>query len=336
MRADADLALRTPSSFGHVMRRQARTFSFAARFLDPERRRAVEILYAFFRTLDDLVDERPDDADIDAIRAELRRWKAFVCEPERAGSATDPLARALAATMLHYRIPPAYLCTLIRGLEDDLDNRPILTFEDLERYALRVAGSVGLAMCPVLGATSTAALAAASALGIAMQLTNIVRDVAADLNRGRVYLPADDLNQFPGAAESLAARTVSPPLQAVLRLQVTRARRYYQWGALGIRELPYRVRPPILIASALYEEILAQVENRGLDVFAGRAVVSRQRKLVLAGRALLRLAQPMPPASHPYATNALGPAALSELASVGVTGLTDVPPPPSVRVLAGV
>jgi phytoene synthase len=303
--------------FGQIMRKHARTFTFAASFLDRDRRRATEVLYAFFRTLDDLVDERPPDADIPALHAELRHWDALVADPERAHTDTSPLAQALAGVMLHYQIPPAYLQSLLNGLADDLDSRPIATFDDLERYSFRVAGSVGLAMCHVLGATTPSALVAASAVGIAMQLTNIVRDVDTDLRRGRIYLPSDEIARLPGALEALCARRSSPPLRELIRLQIERARRYYAAGATGVAELPPRVRFPILVAIELYAEILMQVERQHLDVFAGRAVVGRRRKLMLAGRAALRqLARPAGANGAPMA--ALGPAALAELAGVGV------------------
>lgn len=316
--------------FGQIMRRHARTFTFAASFLDRDRRRATEVLYAFFRTLDDLVDERPPDADIGQLHAELRRWDALVADPERAATDESPLAQALAVVMQRYEIPPAYLQALLRGLADDLDSRPIATFDDLERYSFRVAGSVGLAMCHVLGATTPTALVAASAVGIAMQLTNIVRDVDADLRRGRVYLPSDEIARLPGVLEALCTRRSSPALRELIRLQIERARVYYVAGAAGVPELPPRVRFPILVAIALYAEILKQVEQQRLDVFAGRAVVGRRRKLVLAGRVAVRqLARPAVASGDPLAT--LGPAALAELASVGVPLQSDVLSPSLVR-----
>ncbi|MGE3272662.1 MAG: phytoene/squalene synthase family protein [Chloroflexota bacterium] len=300
------------------MRKHARTFTFAARFLDRDRRHATEVLYAFFRTLDDLVDERPPNADIEKLRAELQRWDAIVGAPERALEAADPLARALATTMLHYQIPSAYPQSLLRGLEDDLDGRPITSFDDLERYSFRVAGSVGLAMCHVLGATTHAALTAASALGIAMQLTNILRDVDADLSRGRTYLPADEIAQFDGAYDALRTRRTTPALQALIRHQIGRARHYYAAGALGVPELPARVRFPIRVAIDLYGEILCQVERQHHDVFAGRAVVGRRRKLLLAGRSAFRQWSRKASDGQP-ASAVLGPAARAELVSVGVS-----------------
>jgi phytoene synthase len=317
-----------PNPFGQIMRRHARTFTFAASFLDQDRRRATEVLYAFFRILDDLIDERPADVDIAQLHGELARWDALVADPERARSDESPLARALADVMLRYKIPPAYLQSLLRGLADDLNGRPIAAFDDLERYCFRVASSVGLAMCHVLGATTPSALMAASAVGIAMQLTNILRDVDADLARGRVYLPSDEITRLPGAMESLCTRRSSPALRELLRLQISRARQYYAAGTTGVSELPPRVRFPILVAIELYSEILVQLERQHLDVFAGRAMVRRRRKLVLAGRAAFRqlvlagraafrqLARPAGGSGTVLAT--LGPAAVAELVSVGV------------------
>jgi 15-cis-phytoene synthase len=307
----------TADPFGRIMRRHARTFTVAASFLDRDSRRATEVLYAFFRTLDDMVDERPPHADIALLHAELGRWHTLLSDLDRAAHDDAPLSRALAGVIVQYQIPPAYLQTLLLGLADDLDGRPILTFDDLERYSFRVAGSVGLSMCHVLGATTPSALVAASALGIGMQLTNIVRDIDGDLRRGRIYLPAEEISQHPGAAESLMARRCMPALHQLVQLQIERARRYYAAGALGVPELPARVRFPILVAIDLYAEILREVERRQLDVFAGRAVVGRRRKALLTGRAALRqLTWPPAERGSPIAT--LGPAARAELERVGV------------------
>ncbi|MCC7368294.1 MAG: phytoene/squalene synthase family protein [Chloroflexi bacterium] len=303
--------------FGQIMRQHARTFSLAARFLDPNRRAATEVLYAFFRTVDDLVDERPADADLREIHVELERWHRLVSDPEAAQVSCSPLARALGRVMTEHAIPPAYLHALLDGLTDDLDNRPILTFPDLERYAFRVAGTVGLAMCHVLGATTPSALTAASAVGIGMQLTNIVRDVDADLRQGRIYLPAEEIARFGGAEEALQRRRMSPALGDLLQLHVERADRYYLAGSAGVPELPARVRYPILVAIDLYREILRAVERRALNVFDGRVVVGRPRKALLAGRVALRqLTGYAQPTRTPL--DVLGPAALSELQRVGV------------------
>ena len=338
MRLSVSRPWRAPdqSPFGVVIRTKARSFAFAARFLDPERRRATEILYAFFRTLDDLVDERPSDADVAPIRAELRRWARHLAAPE-AGPlahdplahdplahdplAHDPLARALRATLDRYAIPSRYLLALVRGLEDDLDGRPIDSEDDLELYAFRVAATVGLAMCHVLGATNRRAIAAASALGIAMQLTNIIRDVADDLDRGRCYLPRDLLDRSPGARDALAERRMNEPLRVLLRDQVATARRYYRAGLSGLAELPPDARFPIAVAAELYGRILDVVERRDCDVFVGRASIGRRAKLVgtarlaVAMRARAVLGRDGSADVDPELC--LGPAALAELVAVG-------------------
>jgi 15-cis-phytoene synthase len=324
------LALVRPSAdrspFAGVIQRKARSFAFAARFLDPERRRATEILYAFFRTVDDLVDERPPGADPAPILAELEGWDAWLREPSRRRDGADPLRAALAETLEVYAIPADYLQALLRGLHEDLEQRPIRCFEDLERYSFRVAASVGLAMCRVLGATSPRALMAAASLGIGMQLTNILRDVGDDLARGRVYLPADEIERF-GSGRALASRSVDDGLRALLRFQVERARRYYGAGRAGIVELSPEARYPIALAAELYSRILAKIEARGYDVFSHRAVVTRREKVVLASRLALRMrierhqrdwgtTRFAPARTEP--AGCLGPGALDELAACGI------------------
>ncbi|MDP8921412.1 MAG: phytoene/squalene synthase family protein [Chloroflexota bacterium] len=325
---------RDQTPFGGIIRTKARSFAFAARFLDPERRRATEVLYAFFRTVDDLVDERPPDADVEAIRAELLRWSRYLAAPTRSPLADDPLARALAATLDRYAIPPSYLLALVRGLEDDLDGRPIETEDDLETYSFRVAATVGLAMCHVLGATSRRALVAASALGIAMQLTNIIRDVADDLDRGRCYVPGELLDRFPGARDALAERRMNAPLRAVLHTQVGRARRYYRAGLCGLAELPPDARFPIAVAAELYGRILDVVERRDCDVFAGRASIGRRSKLVGTARLALamrtRAVLGRDSGTEADPEGSLGRAALAELLAVGAPSCPP-PSPPRMR-----
>ena len=313
--------------FGGIIRTKARSFAFAARFLDPERRRATEILYAFFRTVDDLVDERPPDADVAAIRAELLCWARHLTTPERGPLADDPLARALLETLGRYAIPSSYLLALVRGLEDDLDGRPIESADDLELYSFRVAATVGLAMCHVLGATTRRAFAAATALGIAMQLTNIIRDVADDLDRGRCYLPRELIERFPGSHDGLAERRMNEPLRALLRAEVEIARRYYRAGVSGLTELPPDARFPIAVAAELYGRILDVVERRGCDVFVGRASIGRRSKLIAAGRlaVAMRTRAAFGRASRVDVDpeRCLGRAALAELAAVGAPPFSD-------------
>ena len=320
------------SSFAGVINTKARSFAFAARFLDPERRRATQVLYAFFRTVDDLVDEREPGSDVAEAAAALDAWDGWLAMADRPGASPsddpDPLRAALAETMVAYAIPPNYLRALLLGLRDDLTGRPIATFADLERYSFRVAATVGLAMCHVLGATTPRALSAAAALGIAMQLTNILRDVADDLHRGRLYLPADELERFGCSEGALARGAVDECLRELLRFQIERARRYYAAGAIGLSELTPEARYPIALASTLYASILDKIEIQGYDVFSRRAMVGRREKVVLAGRVafgmqLQRIGGAVPwdrQAEQVDTTSALGTAALIELAACGAPG----------------
>ena len=315
------------SPFRDVIKTKARSFAFASRFLDPERRHATEVLYAFFRTVDDLVDERQAGDDPGTIAAQLEGWDGWLAAPT-AERCADPLRAALAEVLLAYQIPPVYFRALLLALRDDLAGRPIATFEDLERYSFRVAATVGLAMCHVLGARSPSALAAAAALGIAMQLTNILRDLGDDVARGRVYLPADELARFGCSAEAFATGTVNERLRALLRFQIGRARRYYAAGAVSIRELCPEARYPIALAATLYGRILDKIEVQDYDVFSRRAAVGRPEKVALAGRVAVRLrlehiGAPIPrpmPGQKCDPWSPLGAAARAELAACGVPG----------------
>jgi phytoene synthase len=306
------------SAFGGVIRTKARSFAFAARFLDPPRRYATEVLYAFFRTVDDLVDERPPHADPAPVWEALDRWERWLACPAPAGP--DSLETALYHVLGGYRIPAGYLLALIEGQRDDLRERPIDSFPDLERYAFRVAASVGLAMCHVLGGTGHRAFAGAAALGIAMQLTNILRDLREDLARGRVYLPADELEQFGYRGRTLMTASPGKRFGALLAFQIARTRRYYAAGMAGIDELDTDVRFPIAVAALLYSRILSKIEQGRYDVFARRAAVGRAEKVALAASLAVRGGLGGLDTDRAEPLEVLGPAARAELAACGAPG----------------
>lgn len=246
-------------------RRVARTFAMACRLLPRSVRRDVYLLYLVFRTLDDLVDN--DDPDAAARIAAVETW----C---RGGAATSREASILAAVAGRRPLPRDALLEFCRGMRDDLEAAPIDTEADLDAYCYRVAGTVGIVMAAVLG-THGDADAPAAALGMAMQRTNILRDVDEDHANGRTYLARDTLARFgslaPGRREQL------------LRDQIARADELYDRGLAGISQLR-RGRRAIAAAAGMYREILRQIEREGYGARAGRAVVARHRKLLIAAR----------------------------------------------------
>jgi len=249
-------------------------------------REAVAVLYAFCRTVDDLVDEPSPDMSRAAVAASLAAWRGWLERglPPRAEPHPPELAAALREVVRERAVPTRYLCALIDGVASDLEPVRVPDFAALRRYAVRVAGTVGLAMCHVLGARDPAALTAAVELGIAMQLTNILRDVGADLRADRVYLPIDDLAAHGYTPARLLALGADPTLadpafEEMMRHQIARARAYYERGIVGVWRLPRRTRTAILLAVRLYRAILDEVECSIPAVLTRRVGASRRRKL---------------------------------------------------------
>lgn len=265
-----------------------KTFHFAARFFSPGYRSSVVTLYAFFRTLDDLVDERPPGWLADTARAELETWQQWFRTGLSSLAPREPLGSALAAVLRTHDIPLGLFDDFLQGLFSDLEPRLFLDFRELYRYCYRVAGTVGLAIAHVLGARSEQALRAAKQLGIAMQLTNILRDVGGDLATGRIYLPQEDLARFGSSSSHLVQlyqRQQGPDerFRAFMCYQIERARLYYAEGLHGSWLLARDCRLPVLLAGRLYQRILMQIEQRNYDVLRGRAATNLLTKIREAG-----------------------------------------------------
>jgi len=281
-------SLRLPASGGTtdewLLATYGRTFHFAARFLSPKHRHLVVILYAFFRTLDDLVDQPDKSRPIEDIRRELDAWKNWFTEGCTIPAPREPLGSRLAAVLAAHPVPSPVFLDFLDGLASDLEALEMCDFHDLYRYCYRVAGTVGLAMAHVLGVSSAQGLAAAQCLGIGMQLTNILRDVGGDLASGRIYLPREDLEGFGSSRAHLSQlyadrRGPDDRFRALMRYQIARAHRYYVHGMSGIWLLPPECRLPILIASRLYRRILLAIEQKNYDVLRSRAATSFPQKL---------------------------------------------------------
>jgi phytoene synthase len=250
-------------------RRAARTFALACRLLPRSVRDDVYLLYLVFRTIDDLVDFGMPDA-----AARVAAVDAWACgepaeEPTREVAILERLAE-------RHPLPRRALRELCTGMRGDLAGEAPATEEELDRYCFRVAGTVGQVMACVLGARGPDAERTSAALGMAMQRTNILRDIDEDLAGGRVFLAAESVARFGG---SLAPGH----REALLRDQIARADALYDEGLSGLPLLP-RGRRAVAAAAAMYREILRQIEREGYGRTAGRAVVPPRRKLVIAAR----------------------------------------------------
>ncbi len=264
----------------------ARSFYFASRFLPRDKRRAVFALYDYCRCADNLVDARGDRSEADA-RADLASLGVTVRAIH--GGASPPGERwlALADTLRRYDIPLAPLLDLLDGVAMDLGDVTFPDFSALQRYCRLVAGGVGLMLGPVLGATSSRYREPAIGLGVAMQLTNILRDIAEDLDAGRLYLPADELARFGLDRAALQRRRATAEFVALMRLQITRARALFDAAEPVVGLFPSDgSRLTVRLLQRTYAGILDDIERREYDVFAARACVSGPRKLIILGRAV--------------------------------------------------
>ena len=264
-----------------MMQGGSRTFFAASRLLPPRVRAAAIALYAFCRVADDLVDEAPA-GDTRPLRVLAERLDAIY-----AGTPHDHVEdHALALVVQQHGLPRHLLDALIEGFAWDASARVYETIEDVQAYGARVAGSVGAMMCWIMGPRDAATLARACELGVAMQLTNIARDVGADAQLGRLYLPRQWLREAGIAPEAwLAAPRFDAALGQVVARLLQEADRLYALGQTGIAALPPDCRAAILAAGLIYAEIGVQLRREGLNSVDKRTVVSTGRKLVLLASA---------------------------------------------------
>ena len=267
-----------------LMRTGSRTFFAASRLL-PLRVRASSIaLYAFCRVADDLVD--CGGMAVGDAMAVLSHRLDRIYEGLPLDHVED---RALAVVVQRHQLPRALLDALLDGFAWDAQGRSYDSLEDLHDYGARVAGSVGAMMCWIMGVRSPQALARACELGVAMQLTNILRDVKEDFDKDRIYLPADELRRFGLSEADLGAGRIDECWRRFMKFQIERARKYYRSGESGIPLLaPDGSRLAVALMSAVYAGILDEIERADYDVFKGRVHVSFARKLGLAARAFLK------------------------------------------------
>lgn len=264
----------------------ARSFYFAGRFLPPPKRRAVFALYDYCRHADNLVDARGDRLPGE-VRAELHALEATVRALHAGYEPQGERWLALADTLRRHQVPLAPLVELLEGLAMDLESASYPDFGALYRYCRLVAGGVGLMLGPVLGATSPRFREPGIDLGVAMQLTNVLRDVAEDLDAGRCYLPADELARFGLDRAAIERRRATPEFVALMRFQIGRARGLFRAADPVVGLFPQDgSRLTVRLLQRTYAGILDGIERQGCDVFRSRAYVSGPRKLVILGRAV--------------------------------------------------
>jgi phytoene synthase len=272
VQADADALSQAYAYCAALTRAHSKTFFLASALLPPGKRRAARALYAFCRVSDDLVDHASADP-----RARLEAWRgrALSAHP----SQDDPIALAWADARARYHIPVHYAHQLVDGVARDLQVARYPSFDHLAEYAYGVASTVGLMAMYIVGFRGPEAIPYAVKLGVALQLTNILRDVGEDWRRGRLYIPQEELTLFGLEEADLAAGRVDERWRALMRFQIERARLLYSEAMPGIALLHRDGRFAIAAAAELYRGILEDIEAHDMDVFARRAHVGRWGKL---------------------------------------------------------
>jgi 15-cis-phytoene synthase len=270
------------------------SFYYSFLVLPPAKRRAIIAVWDFCRAVDDAVDEQvlapqgglTGDARARAV-GQLAMWRRELGEVYT-GEPRTPQGQALRPFVQTFTLPRSRFEELIDGVEMDLAQSRYETFDALAEYCRRVASAVGLICVEIFGYRDPATRDYASSLGMALQLTNIVRDVAADARLGRLYLPAEDLVRFGVSEDDLRRGLLTPPVVALLRFECERAREYYRLAASQLPAADAHNLVAAEIMGAIYFEILQRIERAGYDVFSRRVRVPRPYRAALALRIWLR------------------------------------------------
>src|SRR6202163_1180296 len=254
------------------------SFYYSFLFLPAARRRAITALYAFCREVDDVVD---DTSDVGIARVKLAWWRGQVAAIF-GGAPQHPVAQALRPVVAEFALREAQLQAVIDGMAMDLEQQRYLDFAMLERYCDLVAGGVGLMSAEIFGYSDPATRAHARDLGIAFQLTNIIRDVGEDARRGRIYLPQDEMERFGVTSAELLQHRVGPGFKPLMAFQVQRARDFYDKAFAALPAIDRRSQRPGLIMAAIYRALLDEIEHDGFHVLDRRFSLTPLRKAWLA------------------------------------------------------
>jgi phytoene synthase len=267
------------------------SFTASFRFLEPHRRQAITAFYAFCREVDDVVDEIREPH---VARLKLAWWRGEI-DALHAGHPTHPITLALTESLTHFNIPRELMLEIIDGMEMDLDQTRYADFKALHLYCYRVASVVGLISAEIFGYQDRRTLKYAHDLGLAFQLTNIIRDVGEDARRGRIYLPQDELERH-GIDPALLSRAAPPGedqefahcFRQLMIFQIERAEQTYAQALAQLPECDRKAQRAGLIMAAIYHQLLQKIRHDPLQVLAQRVRLSPWHKLWLIGLTLLR------------------------------------------------
>ena len=265
-----------------------KTYYLATLLLPAAKRPPVHALYGFARYADEIVDDLASTLSPEEKALALRTWGDSVLADLRKGSSDDLIGRALVDTVNRYSIPLDYFDAFMTSMEMDLTVTRYKTYDDLMKYVYGSAVVIGLEMLPILGYNDPRAIEAATALGTAFQLANFIRDIGEDIDRGRIYMPLDELEHFGVSEEMLLQRQMTPEIVEAIKYQIARVKDLQNIAEAGIKYLDPISRPCIRAASELYCGIVDEIEANGYDVFTKRATTSQWRRLRVAGFAFIQ------------------------------------------------
>ncbi len=260
------------------------SFYYSFMFLPPERRRAITALYAFCREVDDVVDECSDE---NVARTTLAWWRGQVADIYN-GKPQHPVALALVPLVKQFNLPQEHLLEIIDGMEMDLNQHQYADFKSLQLYCYRVASVVGLLAAEIFGYTDRKTLKYAHDLGIALQLTNIIRDVGEDARRGRIYLPQDEMAQFGVHTKDILDARETDAFNKLMKFQIERAQGYYELALAELPAVDRKAQRTGLMMAAIYRATLEEVAYTGNHVLRERVSLPPLRKLWLAFKTWLK------------------------------------------------
>ncbi|MDQ1815576.1 presqualene diphosphate synthase HpnD [Massilia sp. CCM 9210] len=260
------------------------SFYYSFLFLPPERRRAITALYAFCREVDDTVDECTDQS---IARIKLAWWRNELSSMY-AGAPTHPVTQALQPHLAVYNLQETHMQAIVDGMEMDLDQTRYLDYPAMKRYCWHVASVVGILSASIFGVTNPKTLEYAEQLGLAFQLTNIIRDVGEDARKGRIYLPVNELQQFGVTAADLLNARHSDKFENLMRFQTERAQKVYDEAFALLPKEDRRAQRPGLMMAAIYRTVLDEIERDNFHVLTQRISLTPLRKLWLAWKTYIR------------------------------------------------